>query len=98
EVDLPLRDGVVKLGVFAHQPGRLRTAISRVLAQSQFVHAVSVERRARAQTVNAAAFHLAEMSEQVGERDVRPSGQTLHGDEEVVIRKGRKSISLNHVA
>ena len=43
-------------------------------------------------------LHLAEMSQQVGQRDVRARGQTLHSDEQVIVRNGRERIVMNHVA
>src|SRR5581483_1632542 len=69
-----------------------------LFTHSQFICAIGVEGRAGTQAVKAAPIYLTEMSQQVGQCDVRSRGQTAHGDEQVVVGNGGKSISLNHVA
>jgi hypothetical protein len=98
EMDLSLRDGIVELGVLANEPRRLRASVGGVFTHSQFIDAVGVQRRAGPQAMDASPLHLAEMNQQVGQRDVRSRGQTLHCDEQIIVRNGSERIVMNHVA
>ena len=74
----------------AYQSSRLGTPESGVLAHPQFVDAIGVEGRARTEAVDATPFDLAEVSKQVGERDVGSRCQLLHGGKELIVRNGRR--------
>jgi len=98
EVDLALGDGITELGVLAHQPGRLRTPERSILTQAQFVDAIRVQRRTRAEAVDTPPLYLAEVSKQVGERDVGSRREMLYGGKQLVVRNGRQRIAVGHVS
>ena len=48
--------------------------------------------------MDATPLDLAEVSKQVGERDVGSRGQMLYGGKQLVVRNGRQGIAVSHVS